>query len=195
MWSFFGSHKQHKGKFAKRWRSHYRTNLTLLKAEMNGISRFNMNNCDLKILGLYGNITLHFPELVIVGEHETKAKIGLINYQGSGDITIKLTRVTVTVVILISPIGPDPQYLNLEHFEFVVHVEKTETHMDGFGLPAVDKLVSSAVDTLLKPIINAGDIFWEYLFVAPVYTFNVTVLNQISLPEFIARVIAYLQSI
>ncbi|XP_037040636.1 uncharacterized protein LOC119077509 [Bradysia coprophila] len=166
------------------------TNLTLLNAELSGISDFTIDNCDLKVLGLYAAISMYFDQLTIDGNHETKTKLGLINYQGSGDAEITFTGVSVTVEILLGVKGENQ--LNLDEFNFDIHVEKVVTHLTGFGLDAIDKAISAGLNETLRLAVNVGDVFFEALFAAFVYPVN-AFLNRITLPQLIADIIAFIQ--
>lgn len=167
-----------------------RTNLVLVNATLSGIADFNIDYCDLKVLGLYAAISLNFDNLTIDGYHETSTKIGLINYQGKGALKLSLINVDVLLEVEVGVISGNS--LNLDTFNLDIHVEKVAAHLQGFGSSGIDTLVSSVIGEVVKVAINTGEILFELFFSALIYPINVA-LNAITLPEFLARIIDFIR--
>lgn len=161
-----------------------------MNAQLRGIADFNIDYCDLKVLGLYASISLRFDNLTIAGQHKTSTPIGSIIYHGEGDLKLSFIKANVTLEVDVGVISGNR--LNLENFRLDVHVEKVEAHLQGFGLPAIDTIVSSVIGEVVKLAINTGELLFEVFFSALIYPLNVA-LNEITLPDFLARIIEFIR--
>ncbi|KAJ6644299.1 hypothetical protein Bhyg_09266 [Pseudolycoriella hygida] len=140
------------------------TNLTLLNANLSGISDFIIEYCDLKVLGMYAGISLRFNKLIIDGQHETKTKLGLTTHQGRGDAEITFHNVDVSVDVQFGVIGQNR--LNMDEMNFNIHVKEVKTNLTGFGFDFIDKLVSEALGDTIKLAIN---LYIVLLFACRIY--------------------------
>lgn len=167
-----------------------RTNLVILDAQLSGISHFNIVDCDLKVLGLYASISLKLDNVIIVGTHETTTKLGPIIIKGHGDLKIFFIGVNASLEVELGVISGNR--LNLDDYKLRVKVETVAAHLQGFGSAGTDLVVSDLVGEAVKVALNAGELFVEKLFEAVVYPINVA-LNEITLPEFIVRIIDFIR--
>lgn len=169
---------------------YYSANLTLINADLSGIAELSVNDCDLWVFALYAKIGLHFEEIRIDGQHETTAKLGSIHYDGKGDAQIIFKGLNVTAAVTLGI--KEANQLNLDDVTVNIKVDHVETHLTGFGIDIINKAVSALINEPLKLFVNAGNTLFELFFI-PLRPAVNAALNQVTLPDFIANIVEFIQ--
>lgn len=120
---------------------------------MRGLTQFEIENFDLRILR--GSVTFQilFQQLTIDGQHSTRASLAGIPIAGNGSIVMAFNDVRVNGSLVFNTINQG--YLNVRSLRLGVNVGSVAATLRGFGI-FLDPTISLAISLALPGIINNG---------------------------------------
>lgn len=127
-----------------------------------------------------------FKQLVLDGQHSTRANLGIIPVSGSGPMTMVFNDVRVVGTFRVDTINGN--FLNVEKIYFGAFVGTIDATLRGFGLfldPAINAILSSG----LAPMINDSQDRVNEIVAERVVPAMNAVLNQYRLIDLIIAII------
>lgn len=169
----------------------FRISFHLQDAHLRGFQDFEVENFDLRILGLSLQFDFAFKRLVVDGHHKTSGKFAGLPVSGEGDIELIFNDVIISGVVQLNTINDGK--LNLETLHVGLQVGSVKSHLKGFGF-FVDPVVNGAIEGALPTLLNESERIVDFLFDALVIPANLA-LNQIKLPDLLIVIIDYINSL
>lgn len=165
---------------------YFRINFLLSEAYLTGLQDFEIENVDVRIIGLSVRFEFLFKQLVLEGQHSTQGRLGTLSISGNGPITIAFNDFRVIGEVQINTISGG--YLNLETLAINTTVESVSATLRGFGT-FIDPAINLLLSTTLPTLINDGGDFTNELIEGYLIPVANEFLNQYRLIDVILAVI------
>lgn len=121
-------------------------------AYLKGLQQFEIKEFDFKLLfGSSISFNFYFNELVIEGNHSTKANLAILPISGEGPIKMVFKNVQVRGIFEMDTL--DGGYLNLKQIVFSTKLESCDVTIAGFGR-FLDGTISALLSNALPTLIN-----------------------------------------
>lgn len=118
---------------------------------LKGLQQFEIQKFDIRVLGLSASFDVIFKQLVIEGQHSTRANLVILPVAGEGPITMAFNDFRINGTFEMNTINGG--YLNLKQINFNVNVGSCIANLRGFGI-FLDGTISSLLSNSLPTIIN-----------------------------------------
>lgn len=123
----------------------------LSNAYVRGLQQFEIEKFDLRVLGLSLNFDFFFKQIVIEGQHSTRANLGIIGVSGAGPIVLAFNDFRVNGTVDLNTINKG--YLNINEFILNLTVRSVNANLRGFGT-ILDPTISAIISATLPSVIN-----------------------------------------
>lgn len=131
-----------------------RIDFRLFDANLRGLQQFEIETIDLRIFGLRVEFAFFFRQLVIDGQHSTRASLGGLPINGAGTISMVFNDVSVRGEFDIGTITGG--FLNLNQAGFHLNVGSVNANLRGFGI-FIDPTINLLLSAGLPVFINEGE--------------------------------------
>lgn len=133
---------------------HFSIDFSLRDAHLMGLQQFEIENFNLRILGLSLQFDLSFNQLVVDGQHVTRASLGILPINGAGSIVMVLNDVKISGTVQMSTL--EGRYLNLDTLSLKITVGSVDATLRGFGF-ILDPTINLALSVGLPILINDSE--------------------------------------
>lgn len=120
---------------------------------MFGLQQFEIVSLDIRLIRMTCAFHVSFPQLRIVGQHETSGFLGTTRISGAGTMTLAMNNVSINGTIQLATEG---RFLKIDSLPLSVRVGSANANLRGFGT-FVDPLVNIAMSAALPLWINTND--------------------------------------
>lgn len=163
-----------------------RINFRLTDGHLRGLQLFEILKFNFRILRPSLEFEIFFKQLVLDGQHTTRATFGIIPVSGRGPMTMVFNDVRVVGTFRLGTINGN--FLNVEKIYFGAFVGSVDANLRGFGTfldPAINGILSNGLPTF----INEGQDRVNEIVAQRVVPAMNAVLNQFRLIDLIIAII------
>lgn len=126
-------------------------NFRLRNAYVQGLQQFEIDDFDLRIFDLKVHFEVFFKQLVIDGQHSTRASLGVLAVSGDGPVTMVFNDFKINGTISLHAIRGG--YLNIDEFALSLNVGTANANLRGFGT-ILDATISTIMSAAMPSLIN-----------------------------------------